>query len=112
MAESDSGTVFVQSAYARPDLRNPAALSFTVKIDGKLAGTVPPQGSWAFDVSPGNHQVRVGMWWFKSRKLSVMVPVGGQVVLRANVNGQLNSPSLFIRGLVTPLRYLRLEQVS
>jgi hypothetical protein len=50
--------------------------------------------------------------WYKSPRLSVVVPAGGQVVLRANTNGKLNSPGLFIRGLFAPLTALRLKQVS
>lgn len=111
ITESNSGTVFVQSAYARPDLRDPAALAFTVTIDGNRVGAVPPQGSWAFQVSPGSHEVRVGLMWFKSPRLSVVVPAGGQVVLRADVNGKVNSPSLLVRGIVAPSKAPRLEQI-
>jgi hypothetical protein len=83
-----------------------------VTIDGNRVGTVQPQGRWAFQVSPGSNEVRVSLMWFKSPKLSVVVPAGSQVVLRADVNGKVNSPSLFGRGVVAPSRALRLEQVS
>lgn len=112
MGDAGSGTIFVESDYAQPGRRDQAAYAFTVTVDGKFVGTVPPQGSWAFHVTPGNHQVRVGLMWFKSPKLSVMVPAEGQVVLRADVNGKLNSPFLFIRGMFAPFTALRLQQVS
>ncbi|MBO0835538.1 MAG: hypothetical protein J2P28_08470 [Actinobacteria bacterium] len=112
MEDSKNGTIFVQSAYAQPGRRDQGIYAFAVRIDGRYVGSVLPQGSSAFAASSGNHQVRVGLMWFKSRPLSVMVPAGGQVVLRADVNGKLNSPSLLIRGLFTPFNGLRLEQLS
>jgi hypothetical protein len=113
MEMSNSGTIFVESDYpSRPEIGNQATLGFTVTIDGRRAGTVLPQSSWGFHVSPGSHEVRVGLMWYKSPRLSVVVPAGGQVVLRANTNGKLNSPGLFIRGLFAPLTALRLKQVS
>jgi hypothetical protein len=73
---------------------------------------VLPQSSWGFHVSPGSHEVRVALMWYKSPRLSVVVPAGGQLVLRASTNGKLNSPFLFIRGFFAPFKVLRLEEVS
>src|SRR5215471_80508 len=113
MEKSNSGTIFVVSDYpSRPEISNQANFAFTVTIDGRRAGNVLPQGSWGFHVSPGSHEVRVGLMWYKSPSLSVVVPAGGQVVLRANTNCKLNSPALFVRGFFAPFRALRLEQVS
>lgn len=109
MAEPEFGTIFVKSEYA---LRGRAANPFWVRIDGASVGTVSPEGSWAFRVSPGNHQVQVRMWWYRSRPLEVVVAPNTQRVLRANVNGKINSPFLFIRGLFAPWTALRLDQVS
>jgi hypothetical protein len=50
--------------------------------------------------NPGSHEVRVALMWYKSPRLSVVVPAGGQLVLRASTNGKLNSPFLFIRSFL------------
>lgn len=113
MEESNSGTILVESDYpSRPEVRDQATFAFTVTIDGKRAGIVLPQSSWGFHVSPGSHEVCVALMWYKSPRLSVVVPAGGQLVLRANTNGKLNSPSLFIRSFFAPFKALRLEEVS
>jgi hypothetical protein len=62
--------------------------------------------------NPGSHEVREALMWYKSLGLSVVVPAGGQLVLRASTNGKLNSPFLFIRSFFAPFKVLRLEEVS
>jgi hypothetical protein len=59
--------------------------AFTVSIDQKNVRMVLPQQSWAFMVDPGTHVVRVRLWWFTSRPITVTVPPGGSVVLKTDI---------------------------
>jgi hypothetical protein len=103
-----TGAIQVISEYSQLGMPNQAMYAFVVKIDGRTAGEVLPEQSEAFITSPGVHEVRVGLAWFRSRPVSVTVPRGGRVVLKTDMYRKFR----FLRALATPLSALRLEVVS
>jgi len=108
VAAAETGAIQVISEYSQPGMPNQAMYAFMVKIDGRTAGKVLPQQSEAFITSPGVHEVRVGLAWYRSRPLSVTVPPGGRVVLTTNMSRKFR----FLRAFAAPLSALKLEVVS
>jgi hypothetical protein len=84
-ADKRPAQIFVVSEYSQPGRPNQEMYAFAVSIDRTKVGRVLPQQSWAFSVEPGTHVVRVKLWYFTSRPLTVNVPAGGSVVLKTDI---------------------------
>ena len=78
-----------------------------IYIDGVRAGSVKELETVVFPVTPGNHVIRAGLDWSRSRPMGVDVPVGSPVELTVGFTG---GPILFlVLSLVMPRRALELR---
>ena len=88
---------------------DPRLGSFTVVIDGQRVGRVPLHGELRWPVAPGTHTVRIKQWsYYKSSRLTIQVPPGAPVILRANKPA---APvwSAMLRLMLRPFSSLSLE---
>jgi hypothetical protein len=64
---------------------DPRWAGFHVRLDGHRAGLAPLHGSLTTIVTPGPHNVRVRLWWYRSREVEVMALSGETVELVADI---------------------------
>jgi hypothetical protein len=83
-APADVGSITVVNDY--PWVGDPRLAATSVYLDRRRrrAGVAPVRGRLDLEVSPGNHEVRVRIWWFRSPKLLVEVKPGTPCVVRAD----------------------------
>jgi hypothetical protein len=82
--ERSAATIVV--ATGRDWYGDPRLGTFTVYLDGKKAGTLPPCGRLVVSCRSGRHVVRVRQWWYLSPRLEVEASGVSPLVLDADVS--------------------------
>jgi hypothetical protein len=58
--------------------------TFTVSVDRRNVGKLPPVGRIDVPCEAGSHVVRIGQWWYRSPPLSVAALSGQTIFLKAD----------------------------
>jgi hypothetical protein len=87
---------------------------FAVLLDGKKMGHVTLDGERAFSVTPGEHTVRIGLWfrWYMSPPKIVAVGPSESVVLAADVDRDSSPIRRMLQMLVHPRKSLVLKDTE
>jgi hypothetical protein len=90
---------------------SPGAAGFTVYLDGKRAGVAPLGQTFSQQVQPGQHVVRVRLWYFLSPRVTIRMAPGDTRRFSADIPRTMPWWRQ-MRGLVDPFHWLSLEQTT
>jgi hypothetical protein len=82
---------------------------FHVYVDGAKVGVAPLSGSLQTPVDPGEHWVRVRLWWYRSPSLQVGLAAGETLRLQGDIPRDLPVWKRMIRMLLHPGNSLTLR---
>jgi hypothetical protein len=108
-ASGDSGTLVVENAYrwvGRPSLG-----AFAIYVDGKWAGLAMLGDQLTVRLSPGQHTVRVRLWWYLSPTVTVTIAPAKTRRLSADILRQQMIVTRFVRMMFDPFHSLSLQEV-
>jgi hypothetical protein len=108
-AGDESATLVVENAYQW--VGSPGAGGFVVYVDGNRAGLAPLGGQLRVLIDPGQHIVRVRLWWYRSPALTLTFGPGGIRRLSADIPRQRMVLVRIARGIFDPLYSLSLHEI-
>jgi hypothetical protein len=91
---------------------DPRLGAFAVRVDGTRAGVAPIHGEVVVPVSPGQHTVRIGQWWYRSPNVTVTVPDSSVVRLRADIPTEVPLLRRWMRFMFRPSTALSLTPID
>ncbi|HTX83942.1 MAG TPA: hypothetical protein VME44_17290 [Streptosporangiaceae bacterium] len=106
----DPATLVIENAYQWVGSAGLGA--FVVYVDGKRAGVATLGSQLRVRVDPGQHTVRVRLWWwYRSPTVRLTVGPGETRRLSADIPRQQMVLARIVRGIFDPFRSLSLEEV-
>jgi hypothetical protein len=106
----DSAALVVENAYQWVGSAGSGA--FVVYVDGKRVGVATLGGRLSVGVYPGQHTVRVRLWWwYRSPTVSLTFGPGETRRLSADIPRQQMVLTRIVRGILDPFHSLSLKEV-
>jgi hypothetical protein len=96
------GTAVIEVVNAYQWMGDPRFGKFHVYVDGVKAGVAPIFGSLQTQVAPGDHKVRVRLWWYRSPLAKVRIAPGQTVHLEGDIPRELSLGARIVRMLFRP----------
>lgn len=109
LASADTATLVVENSYQW--VGSPGAGGFVVYVDGKRAGAATLGGQLRVRVDPGQHTLRVRLWWYFSPTAKLTVEPGQTRRFSADIPRQRMVLARIVRGFFDPLHSLSLEEI-
>jgi hypothetical protein len=108
----DDGAVCVTNRYRW--VGDPRWGAFVVYMDGRKFGVAPLHGSLLRELPPGNHRLRLRLWWYASDHLEISIEAGTVVHLAADIDRSRGLLNRLFQMLLRPAHSLSLthEQTS
>lgn len=85
--------------------------AFRIWLDGRPVGLVRPTQQTSREIAPGNHSVRVQLWWFLSPSVAFTADEGQTVTFTTTVPDTFRLRG-FLRLAFHPFRSLLLERIA
>jgi hypothetical protein len=104
-----SATIVI--ATGRDWFGDPRLGTFTVYLDGKKAGKLPPRGRLVLTCQSGKHVARIRQWWYLSPRVEVDVGEATSLVLDADVTHRGSMARRALTMMFAPWRGLSLAVV-
>ena len=108
-AGADPASLIVENAYRW--IGNAAWGVFVVYVDGKRAGTATLGGQLILRVDPGQHALRVRLWWYLSPTIKFTVEPGQTRRFSADIPRHQMILSRIVRAMFDPFHSLSLKEV-
>jgi hypothetical protein len=105
-----ASTLVVENAYQW--VGSAGAGGFVVYVDGKRAGVATLGRQLRLRVDPGQHTLRVRLWWYFSPTVKLTVWDGQTRRFSADISRQHMVLARMARAIVDPLHSLSLEEVA
>jgi hypothetical protein len=107
---ADSAALVVENAYQW--VGNTGLGAFAVYLDGKRVGVATLSGRLRVSVYPGQHTVRVRLWWwYRSPTVRLTFGPGETRRLSADIPRQQMVLTRIVRGILDPFHSLSLKEV-
>jgi hypothetical protein len=108
-AGTATASLIVENAYRW--IGSAVAGMFVVYLDGKRAGATPLGSQLMLHVDPGQHSLRVRLWWYLSPLVQLTVEPGQTRRFSADIPRQRMVLARIMRGMFDPFHSLSLKEV-
>ena len=109
-ANVNEGCIAVRNDYQW--MGNQQAAQFAVYLDGRFSGWVP-LGQWVnLPVDHGKHTLRVRMWYYFSRRVTVSIAPGETKRFSADIPRAMPFLARMMRGIFDPFHWLSLAEIG